>query len=62
MYISNARRTNNEDWDFDIKASNNEVEYLVNLAVGVLIVNGQLALQEKDEEQVVSIHRNEGMN
>ena len=55
MIITNARKITEEDWEFDIKANTDEVEYLVNLAVGVLILNGQIALQEQEDPQELSV-------
>lgn len=59
MYISNAKKTSEDEWDFDLKASADEVEYLVNLAVGVLIINGQVALQEQEQEQEITLDTQE---
>jgi hypothetical protein len=67
MFITNAKKTSDTEWDFDLKASADEVEYLVNLAVGILIVNGQIALQEQDNTQEVQVgestnETNQGLN
>lgn len=55
MLVTNARRKNEKEWEFDLQITTDEVSYFVNTGIGLLLVQGEIALQEQDEEQVVQL-------
>ena len=56
MIILNAKRESESEWNFDLKLTQDEVDYLVNTAVGALILAGQIHIEEKAEAQEVQLH------
>ena len=55
MLISNARKDTDGEWQFDLNLEQNEVDYLVNFSVQMLLAQGALTLTEQDEEQEVEL-------
>ena len=55
MKIANAKRDSHGDWKFDMKMGEEEVSYLVELAVTSLIKVGVIAVKETDDKQEFNI-------
>lgn len=55
MILKNVRRSEDGDYEFDMAASEDEVSFLMTLAMHMLITAGAVQLQEEVEEQEVSL-------
>ena len=55
IIITDARKEETGNWEFDLQITNEEVEQLVNLSIQTLIREGIISLCEQDEQQVISL-------
>ena len=55
MLIYNATKDDKDGWDFELKLSQNEIDYLVNFSVGQLLQAGMIELEQKEGEQKVDL-------
>jgi hypothetical protein len=55
MLIYNAKKNDANDWDFDLKLTEEEVDYLVNMSVSTLLTMGTISLVEQDSEQHIDL-------
>ena len=54
MLVYNANNESGQ-WEFDLQLTNQEVDYLVNLAVGQLLTAGMISVTSQLEEQKVTL-------
>jgi hypothetical protein len=55
MLVFNAAKDDNNDWDFDLKLTNDEVNYLVNVGISQLLTAGTITLEEQQGQQEVNL-------
>lgn len=55
MIITDARKEETGNWEFDLQITNEEVEQLVNLSIQTLIREGAISLSEQEEQQVIAL-------
>jgi hypothetical protein len=55
MLISNAKKDETGDWNFDLDLKAEEVDFLVNFATQILLSEGMVSIKEQVEEQEVQL-------
>jgi hypothetical protein len=60
LIIYNAHKDDDNSWDFDLKLTDEEVNYLVHMSIQGLLEAGVISLSEVDGEQHIPLPTREG--